>query len=141
MSYSHHTTNNCYSCNKSISDGIIRNCNLYCSETCYYNKTHYHPVMPVTPVRNITCNYCLEIFDRNSISGVPHGAFWFCCQNHLILANPRPKSVIIGPFMGPVMGPVMGPFMGMPIPAFQHVIGPGVPLYGMHSGGPFIRFP
>lgn len=91
-----------------------------------------------TPI-NKQCNYCFTQYDINLHAGIPYGRMWFCCQDHLNLANPRPKHVMvpsIGPFghpiqlvgpiighpgqiimgrsgiMGPVMGPVMGPFMG-----------------------------
>ena len=91
-----------------------------------------------TPI-NKQCNYCFTQYDINLHAGIPYGRLWFCCQDHLNLANPRPKHVMvpsIGPFghpiqlagsmighpgqiimgrsgiIGPFMGPVMGPVMG-----------------------------
>lgn len=169
MACSSHTVNKCNSCNNCISDGIIRDGILYCSEPCYYKKhpSHHHsPIFPTPKVKpvvkpvvkyirdDIKCNYCLETFDKNTVSGITHGAFWFCCQHHLTLANPRQKTVIMGPAMGPyvglirpVIGPVMGPVMGPYVvpamghvmrPVVGHVIRPG--LYGGHLMGPFVSF-
>lgn len=93
------------------------------------------------------CNYCFTQYDINLHAGIPYGRMWFCCQDHLNLANPRPKHHVMVPHVGQVvhpiplngpiighpgqiimgrpglMGPVMGPFMG---PVMGPVMGPFV---------------
>ncbi len=75
---------------------------------------------------NKQCNYCFVIFDRNDNPGIKYENMWFCSQNHLNLANPRPKIMMapafplhIAPQVMPhlvamghrfVGGPFIGPF-------------------------------
>ncbi len=164
MASGRHTVNNnfCNQCLVKISNGIIRDGNIYCSDNCYKQWFEYceptHNVhvgsnnrrissmptpTPSPPARKIVekqCNYCFETFDMSNRCGIPYGPMWFCCQQHLNLANPRPKvQVVSGPIIG--VPHVVGPhIVGVPHVVGPHIIGvPRVagPFFGPHIVGSF----
>jgi hypothetical protein len=124
------TITKCKYCKINIKDGIICNSNIYCNEICY--KAAFRPTLiPKTICVPKTCNYCLTSFDTSIRDGINYKTLWFCCEDHLILANPRPK-IMVG------MGyPVAIPYnmliaYGMAPPMVLHhghYIGPGVYHY------------
>jgi hypothetical protein len=97
-----------------------------------------------TPI-NKQCNYCFTQYDINLHAGIPYGRMWFCCQDHLNLANPRPKHVMvpsIGPFGHPIQ--LAGPIIGHPgqiIMGRSGIIGPVIGPFMGPVMGPFIGPP
>ncbi len=138
MASGYQAVNNCNYCKCQLSNGIIRDCKFYCSDKCYNNTKKVHFIQkpiyqPPTPVIEKQCNYCFSIFDRNTIAGIEYGPMWFCCQEHLNLANPRPK-VMVAPHIVPHIVPhIIGPRIIGP-----RIIGPRIigPHFGHHIIGP-----
>ena len=119
----------CMTCKNNIKDGIMRDGNPYCSTRCYVNKPRLIPLYNPKPR---SCNYCFVEFDTNIHMGVPYEPMWFCCPEHLELANPRPK-IVLAPVPAPFIGPhiirptlVPGPFVG------HHIIHPHMAFVGSH---------
>ena len=118
-------TNKCKYCSLTIKNGIIRDSNIFCNEEC--NKLYYaayRPMLIPKPVRIIKCNYCLIDFDASIRTGINYNILWFCCEEHLNLANPRPKVSYypIAPHIMPPMVLHRNPYMG-------HIFVPGMSGY------------
>ena len=163
MASNYNAGNNCLNCSRKSSNGIIRDSMFYCSSDCYekqkrvrFGKIHIvdepHPThtmslnvyrpssrMQLNPIPrpiNKHCNYCFDQYDINIHHGIHYGRLWFCCQDHLNLANPRPKHVMVGPAMVPHIGPFIAPAMVHSSPI---IMGPGLigPFMGPFVGPPF----
>ncbi len=133
MATSSPTFNNCFTCKNVVMNGIFRNSRIYCSENCY----SYRPgLVPTYLPKEKSCNYCFNAFDVNIKPGISYGNMWFCCQEHLDLANPRTKIVVGGPFMHHV--PLM--HHGLPMHHGQMImITPQMAVHPMYQMHPFAR--
>jgi hypothetical protein len=220
MATNSHTVNNfCNGCQIHVSNGIIRDYKLYCSERCFESKVTFsgveyreissassdHPSSLSRPSNHQSsyssyhsshhpsnhssyhsshhpsnhsshhssrhyhshsrqshshshhhgrdekqCNYCFVKFDRFDNPGIKYGPMWFCSQNHLNLANPRPKAMMVpapvmpihvAPQVLPHFAPriIGGPIIGGPIIGGPIIGGPFI--HGPIIGGPIIGGP
>ncbi len=162
MANSCHNVNNwCYNCTQGSSNGIIRNSKFYCSQRCYdrvhkkvhfggveyrsastiMSESHSTPHVRIVPPSRIEkkCNYCFDTFDISRNSGIDYGPMWFCCQYHLNLANPRPKT-IFSPIEGHMVvgAPISGALFGGRMFVRAPLSGP---LIGSLIDGPLIGYP
>jgi hypothetical protein len=106
--------NKCKYCKSNNNNGIIRNSNFFCDEGCYNKFLGLTFIEKPTPKHMIKkCDYCLYGFDTSRIIGVNYKTLWFCCDEHLNLANPRPKVMVhMGhPFISPHLMPSIVPPM------------------------------
>ena len=87
---------------------------------------------PPAPRIEKQCNYCFDKFDMMHHRGIDHGPLWFCCQQHLNLANPRPKVMMVpGPAQAFLHGPIHIAPQVMP-----HLM--GARIIGPFAGAPFL---
>ncbi len=86
-------TTKCKYCNINIKNGIVRDSKIFCNDTCFRNYSVCYRLTLIPKYVPIPkkCNYCLYEFDASIKPGINYKTLWFCCQDHLNLANPRPK--------------------------------------------------
>ena len=109
----------CCTCNLTLTgDGIMRDGKTFCNNGCF-SRYGRPSLLPKYVPKPRGCNYCFVEYDTNMHAGVPFKTLWFCCPEHLELANPRPKLMAVGgyPAVVPhVIGhPLVPPHMGLPV--------------------------